>query len=154
MPDFTTPTAADQATAGPARTVGWHTGAVPRIARVRYTLAGTEDDGDTIGIVHLPHGAVPLPELSHVTSSGGVGTALTFKVGTLADDDLLAGTLTLSAASARVRRRFDEGATIGETFGGQSELADTTLVVATVVTATSLNAGVHLDFVIAYAMRP
>lgn len=137
---------------GPDRVDGFNASARVCFARARYTTKADVAADDIIGLVQLPEGAVPIPHLSSVASSGGVGTALTCQVGTVADPDMLAGTLALSHAANPIFQRFDQGG-YSLAMSGQTEFAAPTDITAKVIAATSVNAGVHVDFLIAYLLR-
>lgn len=55
------------------------------IANVRYTMLGTEAQGDFVNLLRLPMGAQIVPALSQVTTDG-IATTATIDVG---DDDVL-----------------------------------------------------------------
>lgn len=66
------------------------------VAVIPYTLAGTEAATDIINLCHLPVGAIPIPQLSHVTASADPSSGtLTLHVGTEEDVDGWANTVLL-----------------------------------------------------------
>lgn len=121
-------------------------------AVIPYTMAGTEAAADIINLCMLPPGAIPVPQLSRVTSNASPGTAFTIKIGVNADDDGLATAVALTSA-ARDLSFVNAGATQPAFITATPVTADTgltgSLVFATVSTATAPGTAV-LTFTIAY----
>lgn len=117
-------------------------------AHISYTLSGNEATGDTLNIVRLPAGAIPLVADSYVLAQDP-GTTLTAKVGVASDDDALAPTMTLSAGG---RVEFTS-ASVGAYGITPTALASTdTAIVATLASVSTLTAGNKIVFYISYKL--
>jgi len=145
MATFATPTYTAQAAGllnGAAMADGNKTAETLCIARVGYTLLGTETTGDVINLVQLGPGCTVEPALSSYYGADP-GTTLTGTVGVSGDADAYSSALTLSAGGLQ---RFVPTTP-------PTELLVPTLISFTVASDSTLTAGVVLYFDIAYTVR-
>lgn len=130
-----------------------------QVAVIPYLLATTEAAADTINLCVLPEGAIPLPGMSCIVCDADPGTAFTVKIGNTADDDgwgvapvgTVAGKIDMCQLSTTqpawlVPTKLS--ADSDPTSGGSGN----TVIRATVVTATALNA-VNVYFHLAYKLN-
>lgn len=125
-------------------------------ARIPYVLtAGTDEAAaDIINLCVLPAGAIPMPELSSVVCIGDPGTAFTVDVGTAADPDgwgdgvalTTTGKVEFTAAAHTAPAWLADTPIVADAGSGNA------VVYATVVTSTAPNAGVVLNFILAYKL--
>lgn len=128
---------------------GDRTGGLLLLATAVVTLSGSTATNDTIQLVDLPAGAVPVPQLSHVTASADPGTDLELNIGTSDDEDLLADGLVLSSGG---QVAFTAGTMPAGAITPTRTVANTR-VFATVTDADAVNASVKLVFTIAYRIK-
>jgi hypothetical protein len=138
--------------ANPASTPvdGDKSGGVVLFAEVQYTLKGTEAATNIIELFDLPAGATVIPQLSNLVCPNP-GTALVLSVGGGATNNKYAHTITASAGGVFP---FHTGATnIPTGITAPARVSARERVYARITTATTLNAGVKLNFTIAYRIR-
>ncbi len=119
-----------------------------RFAVVTYALAGTETASDTINLVRLKKGAVPVPALSRVVHED-IGDALTIDVGFTSNDDALADGIALGTNAGDVAFTANGTATAAQYVPAEIATGDE-VIFATVRTATNIVAGKKLLFLVAY----
>lgn len=121
-------------------------GATVKTLNVQYTLLGTEAAADTLALAYLPKNVRLLREGSWVTSLDP-GTTLTLDIGTVADPDIYADGIVLSAGG---------GINFASAVAGAAAnlvplvTTDNTLIQATIASANTLTAGVILYFTLSY----
>jgi hypothetical protein len=146
----------DPARANPSRLATPNVGSGDvEFAVIPYTLIGPvagEVNGDILNLCLLPVGCIPLPALSKVTCSADPGTGLVIDVGTPVDPDGWMDGITLSnggqveATSGTMPLWVAQTPLVAEPNNNTGNVA----VIATVVSASALVAGVVLHFTLAY----
>lgn len=120
------------------------------LAAVEYVLVGTEEAEDVVELFDLPAGATVVPEMSQVALANP-GTLLVIKIGDAYDDDRYAHTVSLNQGGIIPFHAGADNIPVGITTPVRT--TERTRVVATVATATGLNANVKVRFTIAYRIR-
>lgn len=124
------------------------TGDILLLLAATITLAGTEAATDTIQIADLPAGAIPVPQLCHVTGPDP-GTTLTLDIGDADDPDRLADGIVLSAGG---QIGFCSG-TMPDAVANPVRLTENTRIYATVASADTVTADVKLVVTLAFRVR-
>ena len=125
-----------------------------RFAEATYTATGSEAaSGDTIEVVVLPVGAVPVPELWRVAneaSMGGSDIAIP-TIGDASDADRYSAT-SISVNSSTAGSAAVTAAVATSVLPRYTVTADTQRVVAAITRTNALTAGKKISFLIAYKL--
>jgi hypothetical protein len=120
-----------------------------RYAAIPYTLAGTEATNDTINLIRLKAGAIPLPSLSKIVCEDP-GTALTLDIGFASNLDSLCDGAALTTAHDDFFTKLPSVTAVAAQYVPAAIAAGDEILVATIVLATVPTAGAKLLFLIAY----